>query len=37
MIVKIHKAEQNKKILAVCDSDLLGKKFKRGRRQETPV
>jgi len=27
MIVKLHKTNDNKKIVAVCDSNLIGKKF----------
>ena len=27
MIVKIHKTSDNRKIIAVCDKDLIGKKF----------
>lgn len=27
MIVKIHKASNGKKIVAICDSNLIGKKF----------
>jgi hypothetical protein len=30
MIVKIHKTQDGKKIVAVCDEDLIGKKFKEG-------
>ena len=33
MIVKIHKTEGNKMVLAVCDSDLLNKKFEEGEKQ----
>jgi hypothetical protein len=32
MIVKIHKRE-NRTVLAVCDSDLVGRKFTEGDRQ----
>ncbi len=32
MIVKSHSAE-GKKIVAICDSDLLGKKFEEGNKQ----
>ena len=28
MIVKIHKTQDGKKIVAVCDEELIGKKFK---------
>lgn len=30
MIVKIHKGADGKKVIAVCDSDLVGKKFEEG-------
>ena len=30
MIVKIHKTHEGRIILAVCDSDLIGKKFEEG-------
>jgi hypothetical protein len=33
MIVKIHKTPEQRIILAVCDIDLLGKKFEEGNRQ----
>lgn len=33
MIVKIHKSYDGKKIVAVCDSDLVGKKFEDGKTQ----
>ena len=33
MIVKVHIVEQNKKMVAICDSDLLGKKFEEGKLQ----
>jgi len=32
MIVKIHK-NGDKKIIAICDSDLIGKKFEQGKLQ----
>ena len=32
MIVKIHKS-QNGKVVAICDSDILGKKFEEGDKQ----
>ncbi len=32
MIVKIHKRE-NRTVVAVCDSDLVGRKFEEGERQ----
>lgn len=32
MLVKIHKRE-NKAVVAVCDSDLIGRKFEEGGRQ----
>lgn len=31
MIVKIHKGYDGKKVIAVCDSDLIGKKFEDGK------
>ncbi len=33
MIVKEHITQEGKLILAICDSDLLGKKFEEGDRQ----
>ena len=33
MIVKIHKTDKNNIILAICDSDLLGKKFEEKNKQ----
>ena len=33
MIVKIHKTPDGKKLVAVCDSGLLGKKFEQGNLQ----
>jgi hypothetical protein len=33
MIVKIHKNNNGQIILAVCDSELLGKKFEEGKKQ----
>lgn len=33
MIVKIHKSYDGKKIVAVCDSGLVGKKFEDGKTQ----
>lgn len=33
MIVKIHKNNDGKVILAVCDKELLGKKFEEGKLQ----
>jgi hypothetical protein len=33
MIVKIHKTHDGKKIVAVCDDGLIGKKFKEGNVQ----
>ena len=33
MIVKIHEAEKGKKLVAICDSNLLGKKFEEGNLQ----
>ena len=33
MIVKIHKTDDGRLILAVCDSELIGKKFEEGNKQ----
>jgi uncharacterized protein len=33
MIVKEHKTEEGRLLLAICDSDLLGKKFEEGKKQ----
>lgn len=33
MIVKAHKTPDGRKILAVCDDDLLGKRFEEGNKQ----
>lgn len=33
MIVKIHKSPDGRKVVAVCDFDLLGKKFSDGKLQ----
>jgi len=33
MIVKIHKTENKQIILAVCDTEILGKKFEEGNKQ----
>ena len=33
MIVKAHKTEGGKLLLAVCDSDIIGKVFEEGRKQ----
>ncbi|MFC1704779.1 DUF424 domain-containing protein [Nanoarchaeota archaeon] len=33
MIVKEHKTPEGKKLVAICDSDLLGKKFEQGNLQ----
>ena len=33
MIVKIHKSPDGKKIIALCDEDILGKKFEEGNKQ----
>ena len=33
MIVKEHKTPDGKKLVAVCDSELLGKKFEQGNLQ----
>lgn len=33
MIVKMHKTQDNRIVLAVCDNDLLDKKFEEGKMQ----
>ena len=33
MIVKLHKTNDNQMLLAICDSDLIGKKFEEGKKQ----
>jgi hypothetical protein len=33
MIIKVHKSPDGKKIIAICDADILGKKFEEGNRQ----
>ena len=33
MIAKLHKSHEGRVILAVCDSDIIGKKFEEGERQ----
>lgn len=33
MIAKLHKSRDNKVVVAVCDSGLLGKKFEEGNKQ----
>ena len=33
MLVKIHKNQLGQEIIAVCDSDLIGKKFEEGNKQ----
>ncbi|MBD3313360.1 DUF424 family protein [Candidatus Woesearchaeota archaeon] len=33
MIVKIHKCPDGRKVIAVCDPDVLGKKFEKGELQ----
>ena len=33
MIVKIHKTEDGRKIVAICDNELIGKKFEEGKLQ----
>ena len=33
MIIKEHKTEDERKILAICDSDLVCKRFEEGNRQ----
>lgn len=33
MIVKLHKTKNNQLILAVCDKDIIGKKFEEEKKQ----
>ncbi len=33
MIVKVHKTQDGRKVVAICDSDLIGKKFEEGKLQ----
>jgi hypothetical protein len=33
MIVKVHKTPEGKKLVAVCDAEILGKKFEEGNLQ----
>jgi len=33
MIVKIHKNPDGRKVVAICDNDLLGKRFEEGKLQ----
>lgn len=33
MIAKLHKSKDNRVVVAVCDSELLGKKFEEGNKQ----
>ncbi len=33
MIAKVHKSPDGKKIIALCDEDILNKKFEEGNRQ----
>lgn len=33
MIVKVHKTQDGRKIVAICDNDLIGKKFGEGNLQ----
>ena len=33
MIIKIHKGPDGRRVIAVCDHDILGKKFEEGRLQ----
>ncbi|MEM4259318.1 MAG: DUF424 family protein [Candidatus Pacearchaeota archaeon] len=33
MFVKIHKSSNVRTVIAICDSDILGKKFEEGKRQ----
>ena len=33
MIVKIHNSPDGKKIIAICDAEILGKRFEDGKKQ----
>ena len=33
MIVKVHKTQDGRKIVAICDDELIGKKFEEGKLQ----
>ncbi len=33
MIVKVHKTQDGRRIVAICDNDLIGKKFEEGNLQ----
>ena len=33
VIVKVHKTPDGRKVVAICDKDLLGKKFEEGKLQ----
>lgn len=33
MIVKIHKTQEGRKIIAICDKELIGKRFEEGNLQ----
>ncbi|MEA3430447.1 MAG: DUF424 family protein [Nanoarchaeota archaeon] len=33
MIIKIHKSQEGKTLIAICDSDLIGKKFEKDNKQ----
>ena len=33
MIIKIHKGPDGRRVIAVCDHDIIGKKFEEGRLQ----
>jgi hypothetical protein len=33
LIVKVHKAQDGRRLVAICDKALLGKRFEEGKRQ----
>lgn len=33
MLVKIHKSNNIRPVVAICDSDIIGKKFEEGKKQ----
>ncbi len=33
MIVKVHKTQDGRKVIAICDNELIGKKFEEGKLQ----
>jgi|SRR3989304_793537 len=33
MLIKIHKSPNIRPVIAICDSELIGKKFEEGKRQ----